>query len=162
LHWIIVLLLVALGFTIAEVMFPSFGMLGLLSVASYVAAIILAFERGETAGYMVLILVLLLAPASIFFAFRALPHTPIGKRIMLAAPDRSQVGMAPDPELSALQGKSGLTTSPLRPAGIADIDGRRVHVVAAVGFIDAGERVVVTRVEGSKVVVESRPEEGQA
>jgi membrane-bound serine protease (ClpP class) len=50
-------------------------------------------------------------------------------------------------------GKTGTALSPLRPAGIADIDGTRVDVVSDGGFIDTGTRIDVTRVDGNRIVV---------
>jgi membrane-bound serine protease (ClpP class) len=41
----------------------------------------------------------------------------------------------------------------LRPAGIATIDGARVDVVSDGAFIEAGAAVVVTRVDGNRIVV---------
>jgi membrane protein implicated in regulation of membrane protease activity len=50
-------------------------------------------------------------------------------------------------------GKHGTTFSPLRPAGIAEIDGERVDVVSEGEFIDVGMPIVVTRVDGNRIVV---------
>ena len=51
-------------------------------------------------------------------------------------------------------GRTGTALSPLRPAGIAEIDGARVDVVSDGGFIDAGTTIEVTRVDGNRVVVQ--------
>ena len=57
--------------------------------------------------------------------------------------------------LSALLGREGLTISPLRPAGLAEIDGQRVDVVADGEFLAEGVIVRVAEVEGNRVVVEA-------
>ena len=59
-------------------------------------------------------------------------------------------------ELAALAGQSGQSLSPLRPAGIALINGRRVDVVTDGEFIEPETDVQVVAVEGSRVVVRSR------
>lgn len=59
-------------------------------------------------------------------------------------------------ELAALAGKSGQSLSPLRPAGVALIDGQRVDVVTNGEFIEPETEVEVVAVEGSRVVVRSR------
>ena len=66
-----------------------------------------------------------------------------------------------DPELAALPegvdtpvGERGLTLSVLRPAGLVEIDGRRVDVVTDGEWVEPGVAVVVTEVEGNRVVVE--------
>ena len=41
----------------------------------------------------------------------------------------------------------------LRPAGIAEIDGERLDVVSEGDLIDANETIVVTRVDGNRIVV---------
>jgi membrane-bound serine protease (ClpP class) len=43
--------------------------------------------------------------------------------------------------------------SPLRTAGIAEIEGERVDVVSDGEFIDSGATIVVTRIDGNRIVV---------
>jgi membrane-bound serine protease (ClpP class) len=50
-------------------------------------------------------------------------------------------------------GKSGTALSPLRPAGIAEIEGERIDVVSAGEFIEPGELIEVSRVDGNRIVV---------
>ena len=50
-------------------------------------------------------------------------------------------------------GRAGRAPSPLRPAGIAVIEGKRVDVVSEGEHIDAGQFIEVTRVDGNRVVV---------
>jgi membrane-bound serine protease (ClpP class) len=50
-------------------------------------------------------------------------------------------------------GRTGKALSPMRPAGIAEIDGARVDVVSDGGFIDAGAPIEVTRVDGNRIVI---------
>jgi membrane-bound serine protease (ClpP class) len=54
-------------------------------------------------------------------------------------------------------GRTGTALSPLRPAGIADIDGARVDVVSDGDFIEAGTPILVTRVDGNRIVVRRSP-----
>jgi membrane-bound ClpP family serine protease len=41
----------------------------------------------------------------------------------------------------------------LRPAGIAEIDGERIDVISDGEFINPGENIVVTRIDGNRIVV---------
>ena len=53
-----------------------------------------------------------------------------------------------------------MTITPLRPAGKALIEGKRVDVISEGGFIERGAQVQVIQVEGLRVVVrELRGEE---
>ena len=56
--------------------------------------------------------------------------------------------------LPKLLHKGGIAASDLRPAGVAEIEGRRVDVVTQGEMIAEGTRVRVTEVEGNRVVVE--------
>ncbi|MDZ4347595.1 MAG: NfeD family protein [Candidatus Binatia bacterium] len=61
-------------------------------------------------------------------------------------------GSAPESDRRWL-GKTGTALSPLRPAGIAEIEGERVDVVSEGDLIEAGAPVVVTGVDGNRIVV---------
>jgi membrane-bound serine protease (ClpP class) len=67
---------------------------------------------------------------------------------------RAESGYASPPQADALVlGRTGIALSPLRPAGVAQIDGERVDVVSDGTFIDAGAAIQVIRVEGNRIVV---------
>ncbi|MDP8243722.1 MAG: NfeD family protein [Candidatus Hinthialibacter antarcticus] len=55
--------------------------------------------------------------------------------------------------LDALMGLRGVAHSALRPAGIADINGKRIDVVSQGGFIPTNSAVEVIKVEGRRIVV---------
>ena len=52
------------------------------------------------------------------------------------------------------KGKSGVTKSALRPAGVALIDGKRIDVVAVGRFIEKDKPIKVVKTSGNRVVVE--------
>ena len=60
--------------------------------------------------------------------------------------------MAPR-DLRSLTGKEGITLTPLRPAGSAEIEGERQDVISQGIFIPAGTKIKVIRVEGGRVLV---------
>jgi membrane-bound serine protease (ClpP class) len=97
---------------------------------------------------------MLLAMAGAAALLRFLPHSPFGRRLVLATgmPAGGGYVSAPDSDQAWL-GRTGTAVSPLRPAGIADIDGARVDVVSDGAFIDAGSPIAVTRVDGNRIVV---------
>ncbi len=59
-----------------------------------------------------------------------------------------------EPAMLALTGKSGTAQTVLRPGGKVLIDAEVYDAVAETGFIDRGEKVVVTRVEATQIYVE--------
>jgi membrane-bound serine protease (ClpP class) len=97
---------------------------------------------------------ILLALAGAFVLLGALPRLPFGRRLVLSTGMEAGLGYVspPDSDRRWLQ-RSGTALSPLRPAGIALIDGTRVDVVSDGGFVDAGAPIEVTRVDGNRIVV---------
>lgn len=97
---------------------------------------------------------LLVAIVGAFALLRVLPHLPFGRRLVLATGMQADLGYVSPPE-SDLHwlGRTGKALSPMRPAGIAEIDGARIDVVSDGGFIDAGAPIEVTRVDGNRIVI---------
>ncbi|MDE0044205.1 MAG: hypothetical protein OXT74_19365 [Candidatus Poribacteria bacterium] len=75
--------------------------------------------------------------------------------ILKTTEDSADGFQAAPQELAALAGQSGRSLSPLRPAGVALINGQRVDVVTNGEFIEPETEVEVVAVEGSRVVVRS-------
>jgi membrane-bound serine protease (ClpP class) len=83
---------------------------------------------------------------------RAIPQNAWANRLALAAVQGPDYVTSSD--FTALRGRNGVAASFLRPAGIAQIDGRRVDVLTQGEFIAQGTPIRVARVEGSRVFVE--------
>lgn len=154
----VILLLMVLGvvFLVAEVFFVSFGILFALSGAAIFGAVFLAFQESTAFGTTVLIIEAVIAPLAMWGAFRLLPHTRMGRALMLEGPRPEEVsGRAMAPALADLMDKTGETLSALRPSGFARIDGRKVDVVTRGEMIEPGCRVRVVEVLGNRVVVKA-------
>lgn len=148
-------LLLSLGFAlvVAEVFFPSLGALSILAVLSLGGSVLFAFRETNEAGYTFLAIAIFGGFGTALLAFKLLPRTAWGRKIIIAGPSFAQDPAATDPHTKDLLGKSGRALSMLRPAGIAEIDGRRVDCVTVGEMIEAGADVKVTRIEGNRVVV---------
>ena len=55
-----------------------------------------------------------------------------------------------------LLGAEGIALTTLRPAGTAEINGKRVDVVTDSEYIEHGKSIIVTAVEGMRVVVKEK------
>jgi len=55
---------------------------------------------------------------------------------------------------TSLIGLEGVAATDLRPSGSATINDKRVDVISSGAFISAGSTIIVTKHEGSRVVVE--------
>ena len=56
--------------------------------------------------------------------------------------------------LEHLIGRTGKTLTPLRPSGIAVIDGQRYSVETQATFIDRDSEITVLKVDGTKITVQ--------
>lgn len=139
---------------------PGFGIAGALGIAALVAGIALSMlGSGNSAQLLMLVagrvvFSLLVALVASLFLLRFMATSPIGRKLVLETGLGSRQGYTSPPEADARWlGKSGTAWSMLRPAGIADIDGQRVDVVSDGELIEAGTPVLVTRVDGNRIVV---------
>jgi membrane-bound serine protease (ClpP class) len=158
--WAALLLLVGLTLVICEVFIPSGGMLGLLSIAALVTSVSLAFyHKGLEIGLLFVFVATVLVPAALALAFRYWPHTPMGRRLLLDV--RSSDEVLPDtPErrkLAQLVGKLGVAKTLMLPSGAVLVEGRTIDALSEGMSIEAGQRIRVIAVHGSRVVV--RPAE---
>jgi len=143
------------------VFFPGHGAvagLGVIAIlASLVMAIIgrgglpldVAWAMGSITRALTMVSGAVLASAAtMFFVARRLPSTRFGRALVLD----SAISVSAQPDVD-YTGAIGVTATALRPAGVAELDGRRVDVVSEGGFIEPGVRVRVIRVDGPAVVV---------
>ena len=92
---------------------------------------------------------------------RFLHRAPGFNRMLLQPPTDQELEQLAQREAlvdySRLLGKSGLTATPLAPAGKARFNGELVDVISHGEFIEPGTEVVVSDVQGNRVIVE-KPE----
>jgi membrane-bound serine protease (ClpP class) len=149
---------------------PGFGIAGVLGILALLAGLVLSLlgSGGNAPEFIVaatsrVVFALLLAIAGSIALLRFLPRLPVGRALILDTRLGAGTGYTSEPTTDAhWLGREGHAVSPLRPAGIADIEGQRVDVVSDGVFIEAGERVRVDRVDGNRIVVRkiSTTEEG--
>lgn len=149
---ILFLFVLATALVIAEVLFPSFGLLSLLAAAAYLGAVITAFDVGRTQGWTAVIAVVLIVPGAIYAGIQILKHTPVGNRLLLSGPTHEEISRGRI-DLRAFLGRHGIAATPLRPAGAVDFDDERVDAVSDGGWIPAGAAVTAVHVEGYRLVV---------
>lgn len=141
-------------------MIPGFGIAGILGIAALLAGLSMSLIGGGATWEFILtamarvVFSLLFAIAASLLLLRYLPRLPVGRRLILDTGLGSGLGYASAPEEDrSWLGKSGATLTPLRPAGIADIEGERIDVVSDGEFVESGVPVIVTRVDGNRIVV---------
>jgi membrane-bound serine protease (ClpP class) len=96
---------------------------------------------------------LLLLIVFMFSLGRYLPKSKRFSQLVLAPELSSLAGYTSADTMDELLGRSGLSVTPLRPSGSAEINGERLDVIAAGEFIPPGTPVTVVQVRGSRVEV---------
>ena len=168
-HWIVnlvgweELLLAAAGIGLLLVeafVLPGFGIAGILGILAILAALVMSTvgegvsTQGIIAAASRTALSLLVALIASAVMLKFLPKTKFGRQLVLDTDLSAETGFTSEPLVEhELVGKVGIAMSTLRPAGVADIDGKRIDVVSDGEFIDPGEPVRVDRVDGNRVVV---------
>jgi len=168
-HWLVQLagyeemLLVGAGLLLLAIevfVVPGFGIVGALGVAALLGGLGLSLVgAGATWEVMVsavwqVVLSVIVAIAAALVLLRFLPRLPFGRRLVLESVLPAEEGFASAPETDQKWlGTHGSAVSTLRPAGVADLGGQRVDVVSDGEFIEAGEPIEVTRVDGNRIVV---------
>lgn len=152
LSWILVCSVVGFLLLATEVCVPGLilGMLGLLSLI--IAAGIAYTAYGAMTGSLVLAGLGLVTIIGFIVWMIIFPNTPIGRRIMLRRNLDPGEGNKRAPAADVI-GRQGIALTPLRPAGTALIEGRRMDVVAENAFITKDSPIVVVLQEGLRIVV---------
>ena len=155
----ILLLLVGLILLVAEVFIPSGGVILVLALASIAGSLgcgWLAWMPGRPLAFWSLVGALgILAPTTLISAFRYWPETAIGKRALLEGPAPEDV-IPFERQASrheSLVGRVGRTVTVLNPAGIALIDGSRVHCQSEGMIIPEGTPIRVVGARPNNVTV---------
>jgi len=147
-----IILLICGILLVAIEMFVPGGVLGALGTIALVAAIVVAFTAfGPQLGFMAAVGVILLLGLALVIWLNVLPRTRIGKAITLSKSGKDF--KANDPHDLTLQGLSGVSITQLHPAGIAEINGERVDVVADGTWIAKDKPIRVLNVEGNHITV---------
>ena len=146
---IIVLVVVGCLMLAAEVFVPGL-VLGTLGGLCLIGSVALCYSAyGPLLGTVAFAALAVLVIAGFFLWLRLFPHTPIGKKMMLNRSLDSRSSM----KIPDLTGATGEAVTPLRPAGTAVINGRRMDVVAESGLIESGQKISVVSQEGIRIVV---------
>ena len=154
--WPILLLLVGMAIVVLEVFIPSGGVLGVLAAAAIVASLVLGFSVSFRSGLVVLVLVFVLTPLTVGYAFRLWPKTPIGKKL-LGGDLPTAAETLPASELPQLLGQFGTAHTDLLPNGEVLIEGQRYAALSEGKPIDAGESIRVTAVRMNRLIVSDHP-----
>lgn len=159
----IVLFIVGLVLIALEIfVIPGFGIAGISGIIMVIISLFLALT-GTSLPYIdssIISIALFQLSVSlvgalllIFILAKFLPKTIIFNRLVLSEAEKTNKGFVSADKISKIIGRKGVALTMLRPAGIAEIEGKRIDVVTEGGYIAKGEKIIVISSEGIKVVV---------
>lgn len=158
----IILFIIGLILLAAEIfVIPGFGVAGIGGILLILISLFLSLTPSgpffnfesislafvQLAGALAAAFILILALA------KFLPKSRSFSKLILDESEKSEKGFVSYPSEKNLIGAEGVALTTLRPAGTAEINGKRVDVMTDSEYVQQGSRIVVERVEGIKVVV---------
>ncbi len=156
-EWLLVLILIVIGFILLLIellIIPGFGFTGIMGLLSLVVASYIAYTE---LNFLIGLITSLGSLIVIILSLKLFPKTGIWKKLRLERAETKKDGFhASIKDSSALIGKEGISLSPLRPTGIATIDGKRIDVVTEGIFLPKDSNIKVINVEGNRVVVREK------
>ena len=136
---------------IVEVFLPGFGLPGIGGIVLIGAGVVMGgVHFGSLTAVGALLVIIAVLAVLVSWLLRQASRGG-GKRSELFLQDREDLHKQKDMEV--LVGKTGLTTSVLRPAGFGDFDGVRLNVVTEGNFIEKGMPIEIVSVDGTRIVV---------
>lgn len=163
-NWEIALFVVGVGLLLAEIfVIPGFGIAGVAGLIAVVFSLGVSlignigfdFPSGAavSSAVMTLAVTFVLFIILLFSLGRYLPRSERFNQLVLQPALSSDMGYTSADSHFEFLGKNGLSTTPLRPSGSAEISGKRVDVVTDGEFIESGTPVEVVDVQGARVQV---------
>ena len=150
---VVTLLIVGLLLLGFEVIVPG-AVLGIAAIIALLAGVVVAWvEHGPAGALFAFAVALFGGGALLYFEFRVLPRTRIGRRMFL----EKAIDGASQPPVAGrdadVVGREAVAVTALGPTGIVQVDGRRYEARCDSGFAEAGTRLRVARVETFQLVV---------
>lgn len=149
---VLIMFVIGLILLIAEFFVPG-GIVGIIGGAFIIMSIIFA---GASVTHMLLSIIIAMAIAVVgmvvlmkFFGKKL----QVFNKLVLKDATSSEEGYVSNENRVELISKVGKTLTPLRPAGVVEVDGERLDVVSEGNFVDAQKEVRIVKVEGSRIVV---------
>lgn len=151
----IILIIVGIIAIILEVFVPDYGILAIIGVSLMISAIIFSFIKFDfPTGLIFLLIVLVLFPVIFIIAFNLFPRSYFGKKLILNMEEKASSGFTVDLSLKEITiGTTGIAVTPCRPSGIGLFNNKKLDVLTVGEYIDKGEKIVITKIEGTKIIV---------
>ena len=152
---ILICFLIGIGLMVLEAFMPGFGLPGISGIILEVVAVALTWmNHGPVAAPGMTLIILSILAIAISMSLRSAANGKLSRsKLVLNDTESNEAGYRSTEDLEVFLGKEGVTTTVLRPTGMAEFDGVRLNVVSEGEFIQSGTQVQIVRVEGSRILV---------
>ncbi len=153
---IIICLLAGIALITVEVFLPGFSVPGITGLVMLIVAIVMTWlTYGALSGLALMLVTLLLCGIVISISLKSAANGRLSKSALILKnqEDKGEEGEKSKEEMQSLLLKEGETMTMLRPSGIAVFDGVRLSVVTEGELIEKGQKVIITKIEGTQIVV---------
>ena len=153
---LVICALAGMALIVLEIFIPGFGVPGISGIVLLVVAVgFTFFNYGAQAALGMAIVIIAVLAILAAVALRSAARGSLSRsRLVLndaITDEESENELA---NLQAYVGRTGEAYTILRPVGVAEFDGQRLDVVTEGEFIEKGQPVVVSRVDGRRVIVQ--------
>ena len=140
---------------VLEAFMPGFGLPGVSGVVLELLAIALCWINiGPAAALTMTVITLALLALAVSMSLRSVAKGRLSRsKMVLSATESNEEGYRSSEDMQSFLGLTGVTTTVLRPTGMAEFDGVKLNVVSDGEFIPAQTNVRVTKVEGGRILV---------
>lgn len=134
-----------------EVFLPGFGLPGISGIALIgVGVVMIGAHFGALTAVGVLLVIIAVLAVLVSWMLR---YASRGGKVQSELFLQEKEELHKQNDMQVFVGRSGVTSSVLRPAGIGDFDGVRLNVVTEGGFVEKDMPIEIIRVDGSRIVV---------
>lgn len=143
-------LIVGLLALILEIFIPSFGLVGITGLYLVLNALG-AIPNIENAYYYIIFSILIALILGIILIKFLMSRSSVNKMILHTKLEGTGLDKKTRIEDQEILGMNGEVIKPLRPSGLAQINGKSYQVLSYGEFINKGEHIVVDKIEGNKI-----------
>ncbi|MBW5468615.1 nodulation protein NfeD [Brevibacillus formosus] len=151
-NWLhIGLFVIGILLMLLEIFLPG-GIVGAIGFISIVTGLVMAAYDTQQ-GLASLGVAALITAIVTFLLVKKYGVKGLFNKFVLGDTQSNEEGYIAPRDQRELEGKSGIALTPLRPAGVVKVEGKRVDAVSVGGYIEAGTAITVVQVEGTRIVV---------
>jgi membrane-bound serine protease (ClpP class) len=150
----VILQLLGIVVIIAEFLIPSAGILSVISIGLLTYSIYLVFsDVSAAAGFIFLAADLVAIPVLVIIGLKMIGRSGASLKTALSSEGGVSSKLV---VLDQFIGKEGVAVSHLRPAGVVQVEGKRLDAVTKGEFIDKNSTIVVSATTANQLVVRKK------